>query len=181
MISALNFLLDNIFVRSDSNIYRQIIGIPMETNCTPLIADLFLYCYGSQFKAKIYKDSDKVHVLEYFNNTYIYLDDSFSLNNPEFSKCIPSIYPTELTLNKSNTKSDHCPFLDLDIKIVNCRLHTKIYDKRDDFSFLIVNFPFLDGNVPLVPSYGIYIAQLVRFDRVFSDVSDFNERNLFHN
>ena len=71
-------------------------------------------------------------------------------------------------------------FLDLDISISQNQLKFKIYDKRDDFSFPIVNFPFLDGDVPLAPSYGVYISQLVRYDRVCSDVSDFNERSLHY-
>ena len=54
----------------------------------------------------------------------------------------------------------------------------QVYDKRDDFSFPTVNFPHLDGDVPLAPSYGVYISQLVRYARVCSDVSDFNDRNL---
>ena len=56
---------------------------------------------------------------------------------------------------------------------------SKIYDKRDDFNFEILNFPFLDGDVPRSPSYGVYISQLIRFARVCSNVDDFNNRNLF--
>ena len=54
---------------------------------------------------------------------------------------------------------------------------SKIYDKRDDFDFDIVNFPFLDGDVPRRPSYGVYISQLIRFARVCSHVDDFHTRN----
>ena len=54
---------------------------------------------------------------------------------------------------------------------------TKIYDKRDDFDFDIVNFSFLDGDVPRSASNGVYISQLVRFHRVSSHVDDFNSRN----
>ena len=78
------------------------------------------------------------------------------LNNDDFSMYAKEIYPVELTLNKANTNNVHCPFLDLDIYIINGKLNTKIYDKRDDFSFPIVNYPFLDGDVPLSPSYGVY-------------------------
>ena len=56
-------------------------------------------------------------------------------------------------------------------------VQTEIYDKRDDFDFDIVNFPFLDGDVPLSTSYGVYISQLIRFARVSSHVDDFNTRN----
>ena len=179
MITALEFLLDNIFVRFGNTVYRQIIGIPMGTNCAPLIADLFLYCYESQFMAKISKDPTKEHLVQKFNNTFRYLDDILALNNDDFNTFTKEIYPPELTLNKANTNNQHCPFLDLDIHISNGNIDTKIYDKRDDFSFPIVNYPFLDGDVPLAASYGVYISQLVRFARVCNNVHDFNERNLF--
>ena len=52
----------------------------------------------------------------------------------------------------------------------------KNYDKRDDFDFDIVNFPFLDGEDPRHPSYGVYLSQLIRFARVCSHVTDFNAR-----
>ena len=54
---------------------------------------------------------------------------------------------------------------------------SKIYDKRDDFDFEIVNFPFLDVDVPRSTSYGVYISQLFRFARASSHVADFNTRN----
>ena len=53
----------------------------------------------------------------------------------------------------------------------------KIYDKRDGFEFDLVNFVFLDGDVPRRTSYGVYISQLNRFARISSNVSDFNCRN----
>ena len=56
-------------------------------------------------------------------------------------------------------------------------MKTKIYDKRDDFDFDIVNFPFLDGDVPRSASYGVYISQFIRFARVSSHVNDSNTRN----
>ena len=65
------------------------------------------------------------------------------------------------------------------LSITNGIVSSKIYDKRDDFNFEIVNFPFLDGDVPRSPSYGVYISQLIRFARVCSNVDDFNNRNLF--
>ena len=93
MCDALHYLLDNIFIRFGSKLYRQIVGIPMGTNCAPLVADLFLFCY------------------------------------------------------------------------------------ERDFDFEIVNFPFLDGDVPRSTSYGVYISQLIRFARASSYVTDFNTRN----
>ena len=87
------------------------------------------------------------------------------------------IYPPELQLNKANTSDTEAPFLDLHLSISNGFVSSKIYDKRDDFDFDIVNFPFLDGDVPHSTSYGVYISQLIRFARVSSHVADFNARN----
>ena len=69
--------------------------------------------------------------------------------------------------------------MDLNLSITNDIVSSKIYDKRDDFNFEILRFPFLDGDVPRSPSYGVYISQLIRFARVCSNVDDFNNRNLF--
>ena len=68
------------------------------------------------------------------------------------------IYPTELQLNKANASDTEAAFLDLNLSIHNDIVSTKMYDKRDDFNFDIVNFPFLYGDVPQRPSYGVYIS-----------------------
>ena len=82
-----------------------------------------------------------------------------------------------LSVNKTNTSDTEAEFLDLHLSISNNIMSTKIYDKRDDFDFEIVNFPFLDGDVPRSTSYGFYISQLIRFARASSYISDFNTRN----
>ena len=89
------------------------------------------------------------------------------------------IYPSELQLNKANSSDTEVPFLDLHFTISDGFVSSKIYDKRDDFEFDIVNFPFLDGDIPRATSYAVYISQLIRFDRVSSHVADFNTRNQF--
>ena len=67
--------------------------------------------------------------------------------------------------------------MDLHLSISDGFVKTNIFDKRDDFDFDIVNFPFLDGDVPRSTSCGVYIPQLIRFARVSSHVDDFNTRN----
>ena len=64
--------------------------------------------------------------------------------------------------------------MDLNLAITNGIVSSKIHDKRDDLNFEILNFSFLDGDVPRSPSYGVYISQLTRFARVCSNVDDFN-------
>ena len=92
---------------------------------------------------------------------------------------VSQTYPTELRLNKANSSDTEAPFLDLDLAITNGIVSTKIYDKRGDFNYEIVNFPSLDGDVPRSTSYGVFISQLIRFARVFSNVADFYNRNTF--
>ena len=90
---------------------------------------------------------------------------------------VDHIYPSELQLNKNSVSGTEASFLDLHLSISDGFVKTKIYDKRDDIDFDIVNFPFLDGDVPRSTSYFVYISQLIRFARVSSDVDDFNVRN----
>ncbi|KAK3098297.1 hypothetical protein FSP39_018072 [Pinctada imbricata] len=161
LCSALSFLLDNICVRFGENLYKQVVGIPMGTNCAPLVADLFLYTYEKEFIQNLQKQR-KLDDVKCFIGTSRYLDDILTIDNPAFEKYKDVIYPQELTLNKANFTDNETPFLDLNIKIVNGEIHTSVYDKRDDFGFSIVNFPWLDGDVPRLPSYGIYISQLIR-------------------
>ena len=80
---------------------------------------------------------------------------------------VDHIYPTELQLNRANSSDTEAPFLDLNLCISNGSVSTKIYDKRDDFDFDIVNFLFLDGGVPRRTSYGVYISQLIRYRQSF--------------
>ena len=137
----------------------------MGTNCAPLIANLFLYCNERDWMSDLHK-SKRHDIIDMFNDTSRYLDDIFNIDNPAFETYIPDIYP-------ANTSDKQTSFLDLNIKVIGSDIHTSVYDKRDDFGFPIVNFPRLSGDVPRLPSYGIYILQLVRFARCCTGVLDF--------
>ena len=71
---------------------------------------------------------------------------------------VKQIYPSERQLNKANSSNTEASFLDLHLTISDVLVSFKIYDKRDDFDFDIVNFPFLDGNIPRATSYGVYVS-----------------------
>ena len=124
-------------------------------------------------------DNNQADIIEAFNSTSRYLDDVLNIYNPYFKQMVGQIYPTELQLNKAISSDTEAPYLDLNLSVTNGIVSSKIYDKRDDFNFEIVNFPFLDGDVPRSPSYGVYISQLIRSARVCSNVDDFNNKNLF--
>ena len=176
MCEALTFLLDNIYIRLCSNKYLQTLGIPMGTNCAPLVADLFLFCYERDFMLSLSEDNQS-DVIEALNSTSRYLDDLLNIDNNFFHSMVKRIFPSELQLNKAKVSDTEAAFLDLHLSISDDFVKTKIYDKRDGFDFDIVNFPFLDGDVPSSTSYGVYISQLIRFARVSSHVNDFNTRN----
>ena len=148
----------------------------MGTNCAPLVADIFLFCYERDFMMSL-SDDKQADIIDAFNTTSRYLDDISNINNVCFDNMFSQIYPSELQLNKANTSDTRATFLDLHLSISNDIVPTKIYHKRDDFDFEIVNFPFLDGDVPRSSSYGVYISQLIRFARASSYVADFNTRN----
>ena len=175
IIKDINFGLVRMYV-TPYKLYRQIVGIPMGTNCAPLVADLFLFCYERDFMKDLSSDN-QADVIKAFNSTSRYLDDLLNIDNPYFEGMVNQIYPSELQLNKANTLDTEASFLDLHLSISNGFVSSKIYDKRDDFDFDIVYFPFLDCDVPRRPSYGVYISQLIRFARVCSHVDDFNTRN----
>ena len=173
MCDALHYLLDNIFIRFGSKLYRQIVGIPMVINCAPLFADVFLFCNERDFMLFL-SDNNQADIIEAFNSTSRYLNDLLNIDNPYFERMVGQIYPTELQLNKANSSDTEALVLDLNLSITNGKVSSKIYDKRDDFNFVIENFPLLDGDVPRSPSYGVNISQLIRFARVCSNVDDFN-------
>ena len=145
-------------------------------NCAPLVEDLFLFCYERDFMLSL-SDNNQTDIIEAFNSTSRYLGDLLNIDNPFFEQMVGQIYPTELQLKRANSSDTEAPFLDFNLSITKCIASSKNYDKRNDFNFEIVNFPFLDGNHPRSPSYGVYISQLIRF--VCSNVDDFNNRNLF--
>ena len=96
-----------------------------------------------------------------FNRTYRYIVYVLSINNHNFHNYVHFIYLDELeikdTIESESDKS--ASYLDILLNIdSNGRLKTSLYDKRDDFNFAIVNFPFLCSNIPLSPAYGVYIS-----------------------
>ena len=109
----------------------------------------------------------KSDIIEAFNSTSRYLDDLLNIDNPYFEQMVGQIYPTELQLNKANSSDTEAPFLDLKLSIANGIVSSIIYDKRDDFNFEIVNFPFLDGDVPRpLPMVYIFFSLLVLLECV---------------
>ena len=170
----IEFLVD---VRFGGQLVRQMVGIPMGTNCAPLLADLFLYSYENEFSDKLIKEG-KRKLARKFSLSYRYIDDLISFNNKRFKEFISDIYTKELTISETTESTSIASYLDLlFIRDKSNNITTKLYDKRDAFGFHIVNFPFMSSNIPSAPAYGVYASQLIRYACCCSNYSDFLSRH----
>ena len=164
----IEFLVDNIHVRFGGKLFRQMVGISMETNCALLLAD-----YENEFLDKLIKEG-KRKLARKFNLSYCYTDDIISLNNKTFKEFISDIYPKELTISKTTQSTSVASYFDLLFtRDKNNNITTKLYDKRGTFGFHIVNFSFMLSNIPSAPAYGVYASQLICYARCCSNYSDF--------
>jgi len=176
VINLMSWLIDNTYVTIGDKVFKQCIGIPMGTDCAPYLANLFLYSYEFDFMNKLLKEKKHL-ILRKFSKCFRYIDDLLTINNDNFMekwKC--KIYPLELILT-SDDKCDHqVNFLDLHLEIKNHQLFYRLYDKRDNFNFPIINFPCLSGNIPTLQSYNVFMSQLIRYGRGCQYAQDFHYR-----
>jgi hypothetical protein len=179
IFNMLEFLIDNIFVMFGVRVFRtDTVGIPMSTNCAPLLADLFFYSYEAYFIQGLLKKNEK-RLARSFHLTFRYIDDVLSLNNSRFGDFVDRIYPIELEIKDTTDTDRSASYFDIPLEIDSKgRLRTKLYDKRDDFNFPIVNFPFICSNIPAAPAYGVYISQMIRYSRACGSYQDILDRGL---
>ena len=90
----------------------------MGTNCSPLVADLCLFCYERDFMLSL-SDNNQTDIIEAFNSTSRYIDDLLNIDNPYFEQMVGHIYPTELQLNKRKSYDSEALYLDLNLSITN--------------------------------------------------------------
>ena len=97
-----------------------------------------------------------------------------SINNPDFENYLGQIYSAELEIKDTTESNTSGSYLDLHLSIESDgQLRTSLYDKRDDFNFHIINFPFPSSNFPSSPAYGVFISQLIRYARACSSYECF--------
>ena len=158
LTDMINYLVDNIYVSVGNKIFRQHIGIPMGTDCAPVLANLYLFRLEYKYDINVDKSQliDMINYLEYkfmkkllktnlskarlFSNTFRYIDDLLTLNNPSFGNVIGDIYPPELVLKETTEKSGLVSYLDVGISVRNGQYNTTVYDKRDSFNFKMLTF-----------------------------------------
>ena len=175
LIEQIKFLVDNIYIQVGNRSFRQTIGIPMGTDCAPLLANLFLFHYEYKFMLNNLRQDRQL--AKRFSNTFRYIDDLLTLNNPTFQEAIRDIYPPQLELKRTTETESRLSYLDIELTIADRKFTTAVFDKRDGFDFHIVNFPHLDSNIPSKPAYGVYISQLVRIGRICDSYHSFHTRH----
>ena len=175
MNEILEFILDNIFVKYGKDIYKQVVGIPIGLDSGQDIANLLLFCYESDYVEKLSKEN--IPLARKFNFNRRYIDDLFVANFPEFKDHIYNIYPRELEIKLESENTKKLSYLDLQIVSQNSNLIFTVYDKRDDFNFAIVNYPFIDSCIPIKSALGVYTSQLIRYARICSNFDDFKNKS----
>ena len=174
IFNMLEFLIDNIFAMFGGRVFQQTYGYKLcssSRRLVPLFVRGRLHTGASQEKRQEASRS--------FNFTFRYIDDVLSLNNSRFGDFVDRIYPIELEIKDTTDTDRFVSYLDLHLEVDSeDRLRTKLYDKRDDFNFLIVNSPFICSNIPAAPAYGVYISQMIRYSRACGSYQDFLDRGL---
>ena len=157
---------------------KQTVGIYMGTNCAPLLTDLFLYSYEADFIQELLKKNEK-KLARSFNFTFRYIVDGLLLNNSRFGDFVDRIYPIELEIKDTTDTDRSASYLDIHLEIDSqWRLRTKVYDKRDDLDFPIVNFSFICSSIPAATAHGVHISQLIRYSRACGSYQDSHDRVL---
>ena len=174
MMEILDFILDNIFVKCGKDIFKQVIGIPIGLDSGQDIANLLLYSYESDYVEKMSKEN--LTLARKFSLCFRYIDDLCVGNFPNFREHIYKIYPRQLEIKPESNNPLEVAFLDLKLIIHNSMLTFSIYDKRDDFNFNIVNFPFMESCIPKKSALGVFFSQLIRYARLNSHFIGFKER-----
>ena len=130
----LEFLFDNIFMVFAGKVFQQTVGIPMGTNCAPILADVFLYSYEAEFIQSLVSTGKKQSASR-FNLTNRYIEDVLFINHPEFENYLDQMYPAELEIKDTTENITSASYLDLLPSIGrDGQLHTFTYDKRDNFN-----------------------------------------------
>ena len=156
-------------------VFQQIVGIPMGTNCAPLLADIFLYSYCT--KRHSYSHCSRPVGNGWHLSSTSHIDTSTTFC-PLITLTLKIILVRCIPLNlRSKTRRRATPLLPTSIyscqSVGTVNFTLPFYDKRDDFNFNITNFPFLSSNIPSSPVYGLFISQLIRYARASSSYECF--------
>jgi hypothetical protein len=166
----ITFIVQNTFVLNGDSMKKQILGIPMGTNCAPLLANLYLASIERTFIDGLWDTNPQRARRARF--CFRLIDDILAVNCPFSARFLTDVYPKELVLERTNIGSDtKADFLGMHIQheAGTSRLSIDIFDKRKEFNFQVCNYPHLDSVIPKSQAYGVFTGQLHRFNNICTD------------
>ena len=183
--SLLHFMIVNTYVMNGGVIKRQTVGMPMGTNCAPNLANLYLYSYESTYIDRLtLVKGEKIAKL--FHMSFRLIDDTLSIDNPYWKvaveQCYDSnpgdgvggMYPAALTLNNTTVvPNKEITFLGMRVRDRKKKLFLSVFDKRTEFPFRVLRYPYMCSVIPTSIPYGVLTGQLYRFHRICSHWTDF--------
>ena len=173
--NMIHTLINNSYFSMGNKCFRQMIGIPMGTDCAPFLANLFLFKYEytyimEKLKAKEYE------TLTHLKYVYRYIDDITTINDKDnFKNIFPQIYPNCLTLKQVNTDNKNADILDININIHDKQADTITFDKRTLFSFNTIIFPHMDSNIHKNIHTNTIKEQIKRHAYICSNTNNFTQ------
>jgi hypothetical protein len=182
LLGAVRFLVRNVYLVNGAQCWRQVIGIPMGTNCAPPLANLYLYAYESRFVDGLVTTRPKV--ARNFHMSFRLIDDLLAVDNPYLRDAIASpaeeggLYPRALRLNETSISDEEVRFLGMTIRSDGESFRVDVFDKRTEFPFRVIRYPHTDSLIPPNIPYGVFIGQLHRYYRICSDATDFLRNSL---
>jgi hypothetical protein len=175
ILEMITQLVKNIYFTCGDQVFRQKIGIPMGTDCAPLLANLYLFARECQWLNSLLDSGDEGRKMSrYFQAVGRYIDDLFILDSEgNFDRFIPEIYPKSLVLERQGKEDHTANYLDMTVTINNGKFITKLYDKRRDFHFDIIKYTYLPSNTNYKQVYNALIGQCLRYANTNTLYDDF--------
>ena len=190
--AAVRLLIDNIYIENGGRLRKQRRGMPMGTNCAPVLANLYLYWYESRFIDRLY-DSEGALAASLFHASFRYIDDVLSVDNPLWLQWSSlayedgGIYPSALQLNDTTLDNGHrVHYVGTTISNVHRHdvlvpapagltdaevgpfVHIDVFDKRKEFPFTVRLYPSMSSLIPTSIPYAVFTGQLHRYHSICS-------------
>ena len=178
VMDMVSFLVRNSYIKAFGHVFQQVNGIIMGGKISGWLSDCSLMVDEFRYVRNLLSAGNREDAikLRFFRR---YRDDCTTLNCSDFLNRAQHIYPPSLSLTQENNDFDKANVLDMEVSIVNSCCVTKVYCKTDHFPFEVISLPFLESNIDSGLCYRVFYGQVIRFQRLCSNRSDFESRVKF--
>ena len=168
ILEMVKFVLDNTCVKFAGFNFRQVSGIPMGGNASPLLADLTL----SMLEFNYMKNASPL-LRTSMGLCMRYIDDVLNINGRKFLDICKEIYPGCLPLEETTNSSYNANFLDISIHINNGKIESTLYNKVEAFNFDVIRMPHSSSGISRNIGVNVFYSQLIRIGRICSNSTEF--------